>query len=216
VTAYNLRVNERTPVAKLVADEEKLDLARLVRWRAFVSHTAKELGFVQTRAHTFRRLHGSTAAQERAERFQDLTGDGEQFSVGLSARSRLAEVIYRNHRGFSTYVERIEHGESPVEDVFPLSEEGRKTRFLAKSIGDRMVLERDAYEEQFGCSFADDFGLTLQRLSEHGLVEDDGTHISMTDTGKLVYDLVLLAFYPESARKRIQDRQGRRNGSPVP
>jgi oxygen-independent coproporphyrinogen-3 oxidase len=216
VTAYNLRVNERTPVVKLVADEEKLELARLVRWRAFVSHTATELGFVQTRAHTFRRLRGTTPAQERAERFRDVTGDGEQFSVGLSARSRLADVIYRNHRGFSTYVQRVEDGESPVDDVFPLSEEGLRTRFLAKSIGDGMALDHRAYEKQFGCSFADDFGPTLQRLAEHGLVEDDGAHVSMTETGRLVYDLVLLAFYPESTRKRIQERQVATPAAPVP
>ena len=208
VTAYNLRVNERTPIARLVDDEEKLHLAQLVRWRAFVQATATELDFVQTRWHTFRRSHGSTAAQARAERFEDITGQGEQFSAGLSARSRLANVIYRNHSGFSAYVKRIERGESPVEEVFPLSEEGLKTRFLSLSIGDGKPVERPAYEERFGCSFDDDFGASLERLRDHGLVEDDGVRISMTETGKLVYDLVLLAFYPEGVRKRIQDRQG--------
>ena len=213
VTAYNLRVNERTPVAKLVTDEEKLDLARLVRWRGFVKATAERVGFVQTRWHTFRRSHGSTAAQARAEGFEDLTGLGEQFSAGMSARSRLANVIYKNHKGFSAYVERVERGESPVEDVFTLSEEGQKTRFLATSIGDGKSLERKAYEERFGCSFDDDFGAPLERLWKHGLVEDDGARISMTETGKLVYDLVLLAFYPESVRKRIQDRQAAASAS---
>src|SRR5215212_2620022 len=150
VTAYNLRVNERTPVAKAVADEERLELARLVRWRAVVSASAQQLNFVQTRWHTFRRLEGDSPAQALAEGFEDLTGQGEQFSAGLSARSRLDNVIYRNHRGFKQYVERIERGESPADEVFPLSEEGLKTRFLALSIGDGKALERAAYEERFG------------------------------------------------------------------
>ena len=208
VTAYNLRVNERTPVAKMVAEEEQLFLARLVRWRGFVEATAESVGFVQTRWHTFRRADCSTAAQARAESFEDLTSLGEQFSAGLSARSRLADTIYRNHRGFSTYVERVERGESPVEEVFPLSEDGLKTRFLASSIGDGKPLRRMEYEARFACSFDDDFEAPLRRLSEHGLVHDDGLEVSLTQTGRLVYDLVLLAFYPQSVRRQIQDRQG--------
>jgi oxygen-independent coproporphyrinogen III oxidase len=207
VTTYNLRVNERTPVARLVADDEQLELARLVRWRALVAHTASGLGFVQTRAHTFRREHGTTEAQQRAGRFQDVTGYGEQFSIGLSARSRLRDVIYRNQRGFFPYIESVERGESPVQDVFPLGDDELKTRFLAKTLGDRLALERPEYEEQLGSSFDDDFGTTLQRLVDEGLLEDDARRVSMTATGRLVYDLVLLAFYPESTRKLIQDRQ---------
>ncbi len=207
VTAYNLRVNERTPVAKLVEDEEQLRLARLVRWRAFVKATAAAAGFEQTRWHTFRRSNAAGHAQELAERFEDLTGQGEQFSVGLSARSRLADVIYRNHSGFSAYVERIEHGESPVREVFPLGEDALITRFLALSIGDGRPLERAAYEERFGISVDEHFGEPLQRLREHGLVADNGASITLTETGKLVYDLVLLAFYPEPARQQIHARQ---------
>src|SRR5207248_166090 len=103
--------------------------------------------------------------------------------------------------------DRVERGESPVHDVFPLSNEGLKTRYLALSIGDGKPLERRGYEEQFGCSLDDDFGAIVERLAEHDLVEDDGARLSLTETGKLVYDLVLLAFYPENTRKRIQDRQ---------
>ncbi len=207
VTAYNLRVNEKTRVAKLLDDSEQLHLARLVRWRAFVKATAEAAGFEQTRWHTFRRARGSGRPQQLAERFEDLTGQGEQFSVGMSARSRLADVIYRNHPSFPTYVERVERGDSPVKEMFPLGEEGPVTRFLALSIGDGRPLEREAFEARFGYGFDERFDEPLRRLCEHGLVEDDGSTIVLTDTGRLVYDLVLLAFYPEPVRQRIQQRQ---------
>ena len=201
MTAYNLRVNERTPVARLVEQEEQLDLAQLVGWRTFVTATAEELGFVAiTLAHV-------PPPRRPRQRFEDLTALGEQFSAGLSARSRLADVIYRNHSGFSAYMERVERGESPVEEVFQLSEEGLKTRFLASTIGDGKPLERAASEERFASTFDGDFGEALQRLADAGLVDDDGARISLSETGKLVYDLVLLAFYPEPVRKRIQARQ---------
>ena len=55
ITAYNLRVNERTPVARSLADDERLDLAHLVRWRSTVAAAARELGFFPKRWHTFHR-----------------------------------------------------------------------------------------------------------------------------------------------------------------
>lgn len=207
VTAYNLRVNEQTRVAKLLDDAEQLHLARLVRWRAFVKATAEAAGFEQTRWHTFRRSSGTGRAQQLAEQFEDLTGQGEQFSAGMSARSRLADVVYRNHPSFPAYVERVERGESPVKEVFSLGEEGLVTRFLALSIGDGRPLQRKAFTERFGYGFDERFAEPLRHLCEHGLVEDDGATIVLTDTGRLVYDLVLLAFYPEPARERIQQRQ---------
>jgi oxygen-independent coproporphyrinogen-3 oxidase len=213
VTAYNLRVNERTPVAKLVDEDEKLHLERLIRWRAFVKSIAEEAGFVQTRWHTFRRRSGTTPAQALAERFEDLTGQGEQFSIGLSARSRLADTIYRNHSGFSNYIKRVERGDSPVESVLRLSRQDLAVRFLALSIGDGSPLDRAIYLDTFGSSFDDDFGAPLERLRDNGLVADDGTTLSLTETGKLVYDLVLLAFYPEEIRTRIQQRQSAASGA---
>lgn len=169
--------------------------------------TAAEAGFEQTRWHTFCRVRGRGAAQRLSKRFEDLTGRGEQFSAGMSARSRLADVIYRNHPGMPAYLERVERGESPVKEVFPLTEEGLMTRFLALSIGDGRPLERGAFEARFGLSFDDRFAEPLRRLRDHGLVEDDGDSITLTETGSLVYDLVLLAFYPEAVRERIQVRQ---------
>ncbi len=207
LTAYNLRVNEQTRVAKLLDEAERLHLARLVRWRAFVKATAEAAGFEQTRWHTFRRSTGPGRAQQLAERFEDLTGQGEQFSAGMSARSRLSDVIYRNHPSFPAYVERVERGDSPVKEMFPLGEEGLVTRFLALSIGDGRPLEREAFEARFGCSFDERFAEPLRMLCEHGLVKDNGTAIALTETGSLVYDLVLLAFYPAAARERIEARQ---------
>src|SRR5262249_18601862 len=83
ITTYNLRINERTPVAKGIKEDERLDLARLMRWRAFVQHTAGELGFVQTRWHLFQRAAASgerhtASAKPPAGRFEDKTGEGNQ------------------------------------------------------------------------------------------------------------------------------------------
>jgi oxygen-independent coproporphyrinogen-3 oxidase len=200
LTAYNLRINERTPVVQEIGAGEQLDLARLVSWRVFVQRTAAELGFVPKTWHTFERPGA-------ASRFQDRTGKGDQFGIGQSARSRLGEVVYRNHASLPVYLERIESGKSPVEEVFQLGEEARKIRFVGQSLGVGKPLERRAYAQTFGCAFDDDFAEPLGRLASADLVADTGDAVSLTPTGRLVYDFVTLAFYP----RRIQNWLGERH-----
>lgn len=45
---------------------------------------------------------------------------GYQLGIGVSARSQLGYTLYRNTQQFNTYLERIENGISPVEDIIPL------------------------------------------------------------------------------------------------
>jgi len=205
VTVYNLRVNERTPVAALLREDERLDLARLVHWRAFVRRTAAELGYTQTRWHTFAR---STPVSDTPKpHFEDVTSVGNQIGIGPSARSRLGAIVYRNHSNIDRYVERVERGQSPVEETFVLSEEDRKVRFIALSLGDGKPLNRSEYAREFGCSVEDDYGEALQRVLAADLAVDDGDCISLSETGKLVYDCVTLAFYPQHARGWLDGRE---------
>jgi oxygen-independent coproporphyrinogen-3 oxidase len=41
LTIYDLRLNERTPVARNLQDKERLELAQLLSWRQFVGATAR-------------------------------------------------------------------------------------------------------------------------------------------------------------------------------
>ena len=135
-TAYNLRVNERTPVRRSSSEAERLDLNRLAQWRAAIKRQAAALGFEQTRWHTFRRREVAAPLDTVAARFRDITGQGEQIGVGMSARSRLQGTVYRNHAKHEEYLHRIEHEESPVEEVFPLADTERRLRYIALTLGD--------------------------------------------------------------------------------
>lgn len=198
VTAYNLRVNERTAVIHDLDAGESLDVPRLVRWRSFVQRTAATLGFVQKTWHRFERPGATT--------FEDRTGAGNQFGAGQSARSRLVDTIYRNHSSMPEYLERVESGRSPVEEVFRLGDEDRKIRFVAQSLGVGKPLDRNAYQETFSRSFDDDFGASLRRLEQVQLVEDSGDAVRLTAKGRLLYDLVTLAFYPQRIKTWLNDR----------
>jgi oxygen-independent coproporphyrinogen-3 oxidase len=198
VTLYDLRVTNRTPLGRSLREEERLDLLHLLRWRSFVSRLTAELGFTQTRWHTFKRLDSIAARHERAPCF-DAEMQGYQLGIGMSARSHLGTTIYRNHDRMHEYMRRVEAGLSPVEEVFRLGGEDLRTQFVARSLGDGKPLDRSAYEHAFGRPIEADYGAVLARLIGAGLVVDRGEQLVLSDVGRLVYDRVMLQFYPKTA-----------------
>jgi oxygen-independent coproporphyrinogen-3 oxidase len=206
VTSYNLRVNEKTAVGRLLTDSERLTSARLVRWRELVRDVGAEHGFHQTRWHTLKRTRPDTAAEATA-RFRDVTGWGNQYSVGMSARSRLEDVIYRNHKSIDGWLERVEAGRSPVEELKQLDEFERQLRYVTLTLGDGNRLERDGFERTFGRQIEDQFGEPIARLVGAGVIEDDGRGLQLSDRGRLVHDLATRAFYPDHVRRWMDERQ---------
>jgi oxygen-independent coproporphyrinogen III oxidase len=205
ITAYNLRLNEYTAVARQMVAEKRFDLAGLIRWRQFLQDTAAEFGYTQTRWHTFKRMDSIAARHKRIPvSGSDLRG--YQLGIGMSARSSLGHTVYRNHRNLSTYMERVEAGASPVEEVFPLREEDLHTQFIARTIGDGGQLLLAEYEQAFGHPFDADYRDVLAALRSGGLIEEDGERIGLSATGRLVYDLVTLAFYPPRAKEWLLER----------
>jgi oxygen-independent coproporphyrinogen-3 oxidase len=207
VTMYNLRLNEKTPVAGALDDDERLGLEQLVKWRAHIGALAAEMGFQQTRWHTFVRRPREAQAPDPSARLKDISPNGNQFSAGMSAVSRLGSTCYRNHLDFNSYLTRIEDGRSPVEEVFILREDDHKALFIGQSLGSGKSLVREDYRHEFGDALEQDFGPVLRRLREGGLIDETVESISLSPTGKLVFDLVNWMFYPERAREWIADRQ---------
>ncbi|HJQ85781.1 MAG TPA: coproporphyrinogen-III oxidase family protein, partial [Candidatus Binatia bacterium] len=207
LTLYSLRVNERTPVGKTLGDEP-FDLAGLARWRAFVKRSAEELGYTQTRWHTFKRLDTIARRHERLPCFDEAMS-GYQLGIGTSARSHLGYTVYRNHERLEEYVDRVERGESPVEQTFVLDEADRMTQFVARTLGDGKSLARADWRRTFGRPIERDFGDLLARLGAADLIDDDGATLALSPVGELLHDLVTLAFYPARARAWLAAREGR-------
>ena len=205
-TAYHLRVNERTPVGRALAADERLDVQRLIRWRSLIRTHAQRLGFLPTRWHTFKRRDPATAA-EVVRRFRDVTGQGEQFSAGISARSRLNNIVFRNHSAYDEYLQCIERGQSPVAETVELSADDLRVRYLALTLGDGYPLSREDYAQTLGRDLDADHGDLLGTLADLGLVHDTGAQITLTSQGQLIYDLVLRAFYPQPVRHWLEKRQ---------
>lgn len=205
VTFYSLRHNERTPVRRMLRPDERFDLAGLARWRKFVAQAAADHGYSQTRWHTFKRLDTRAKNHERLACF-DGSG-GYQLGVGVSARSHLGHTIYRNNEKIGAYLDRIENGQSPVEQTYALNDIDRKTQYVARTLGDGHVMSRADFAAVFGTPIEDTYGGVLTRLCKGGLIEDDGGLIALSEVGKLLYDLVTLAFYPPHAQAWLKERE---------
>jgi oxygen-independent coproporphyrinogen-3 oxidase len=203
LTLYDLRINEHTPIARKIDDHDRWDLDKLITWRSIARQLAENAGYKQTRWHTYKKPDSIAAKHERIRCFND-DGSGFQLGVGMSARSQLGYTLYRNTRNLKTYLERMEKGLSPVEDIIRLTEADRKTQFIARSIGDGKPLYRSAYEKAFGSSIDHDFPEAIERLTRYNIIEDRGETLSLSETGRLVYDLVTVSFYPEKAHQWLK------------
>ncbi|HAY79500.1 MAG TPA: coproporphyrinogen III oxidase [Planctomycetaceae bacterium] len=207
LTVYDLRLNENTPVAGVLTQQERLELEQLAKWRLFVQQTARKLGFTQTRWHTFKRLD-TIAAQHQHAPHHDRSGRGYQLGIGMSARSHLGTTVYRNHERSPEYIRRIESQQSPVEQLIELKEDDRKTQFVTSSLGDGRPLDMDEYEQTFHTPFHIDFGDALERLLTGGLLEQHESKLQLTDLGRLFYDRVTFNFYPPRVIQWLRERAG--------
>jgi len=203
LTLYDLRINEHTPIARKIDDQGRWDLEKLVTWRSIAKQLAEDAGYKQTRWHTYKKPDSVAAKHERIRCFDD-DGSGFQLGVGMSARSQLGYTLYRNTRNMKTYLERMKKGLSPVEEIIRLSEGDRKTQFVARSIGDGKPLFRSAYQQAFGTRIDDDFPEAIERLTRFNILEDTGETLFLSSTGRLVYDLTTISFYPDKAHQWLR------------
>lgn len=198
ICMYALRLDGTNKVAGQLAEAERLDLARVMRWRAFVAGAARALGFTQTRSYTWKRRIEAKAKPVASGRRRQAEANGgiQEFALGMSARSQLGGTVYRNHEQIQVYLDRVERGVSPVECAFALTEPDQRTQFVAGTLGSGRPLDRAAYEQRFGSGIDAHYGELLGRLRGAGITLDDGAQIALTELGLLAYDRVIERFYP--------------------
>lgn len=207
-TLYNLRLNEQTPLLlkKSLMDTNQDSFSNLVKWRTVIGNAVKEIGYKQTRWHTFVREDIVLENYNRAP-CVDGFSSGKQLGIGPSALSHLGYNLYRNTNNIQQYLRRMTSGEDPVESTFELKLEDQKTLFVARTLGDGQILSCLEYENTFGHQIEDDFGDMLNRLNDAELLIQDEDTIELSAKGKLVYDSIMLLFYPTETKEWLNERQ---------
>jgi coproporphyrinogen III oxidase-like Fe-S oxidoreductase len=106
-----------------------------------------------------------------------------------------------------TYLQRIETGISPVEQIIELREEDRRTQYVMTTLGDGRSLDRADYSATFGEPFEVAFGEPTRRLLAGGLLAEEGQLLRLSPVGRLLYDRVAYNFYPARALEWLNARR---------
>lgn len=110
------------------------------------------------------------------------------FAAGPGAARYVDGVRSTNHRSTTTYVERIQRGESPIADQETLSDEDRAREHLVFTLRRLEGITRAGFAERTGFDFDALVGSAIARFVELGMLADDGTRVRLTREGLLVSD----------------------------
>lgn len=103
------------------------------------------------------------------------------IGVGSSSVTDLSAISVRNHNSIEHWRQAVEAGRLPAREGELLSREQREQRY---ALSDLMCnLESSSIEPLFGVE-DDDCTQTLRTLVDKGLLELDGSHVSVTEEGR--------------------------------
>lgn len=117
----------------------------------------------------------------------------EWYAAGPGAARYVAGVRETNHRSTTTWLRRIESGESPVAEREELSTEAIAHERLVFGLRRLEGVQRNAFAEEAGYAIDALAGPAIERLVGLGMLEDDGQRVRLTRDGLLVSD----AIWPE-------------------
>jgi oxygen-independent coproporphyrinogen III oxidase len=110
------------------------------------------------------------------------------FAAGPGAARYVDGVRSTNHRSTTTYVERIERGESPIAEQETLSDEDRAREHLVFALRRLEGITRANFKLRTGFDLDTLVGPVISRFVDHGMLADDGNRVRLTREGLLVSD----------------------------
>jgi oxygen-independent coproporphyrinogen-3 oxidase len=110
------------------------------------------------------------------------------FAAGPGAARYVDGVRSTNHRSTTTYVERIQRGESPIADQEALSDEDRAREHLVFALRRLEGITRANFKQRTGFELDALAGPTIAKFVGLGMLADDGNRVRLTREGLLVSD----------------------------
>lgn len=112
----------------------------------------------------------------------------EYFAAGPGAARYVNGVRETNHRSTTTYLKRVQAGESPVAEQEQLSDEARARERLVLGLRRLEGVDRDEFAKTAGLSVDELAGPAIEKFTELGLLSDDGRRVKLTREGLFVSD----------------------------
>jgi oxygen-independent coproporphyrinogen-3 oxidase len=112
------------------------------------------------------------------------------FAAGPGAARYVDGVRSTNHRSTTTYVERIQRGESPIADQETLSDEDRAREHLVFALRRLEGITHANFKRRTGFHLDELAGPTIAKFVGLGMLFDDGNRVRLTRDGLLVSDSI--------------------------
>lgn len=116
---------------------------------------------------------------------------GAYFGAGPGAARYVGGVRETNHRSTTTWIREVRSGRKPLSSSETLSPEERARETLMLGLRRTAGVSRSAFQCQTGYELDALAGRTIAHGVSHGLVEDDGSRITLTRAGRCVADSVI-------------------------
>ncbi len=179
ISAYNLVMEESTlfhdwwKVGKLVLPPEETE-ADMFQWTI---ETLTSHGYTHYEICNF--------ARPNREVKHNLVywNNQEYVGLGVGACGYVGGVRYTNIRGILPYIEALRQHKKPIADSERLTEYAEKAETLMLALRKREGICLADYEQRFGEKVDVAFGNTIKKWTDLELLEENGTHLRLTQRG---------------------------------
>ena len=122
--------------------------------------------------------------------------NAEYYGLGAGASGYVDGIRYKNHGPIRHYLEAVEAGKARItEEHLTLEEKMEEELFLG--LRKKTGVSKARFEEKFGVSFNQRYGLVVASLTEQGLLVPDDKQVRMTKRGLFLGDTVAEKFILE-------------------
>ncbi len=129
------------------------------------------------------------ARPEHRSRHNEIYWSGQgYFAAGPGAARYVAGVRQTNHRSTTTYLRRVQRGESPVAEEERLDDLARAREVLVFGLRRIAGIERTTFATQTGFTLEELAAEAIRRFVDLGMLVDDGERVCLTREGLLISD----------------------------
>lgn len=180
LSVYGLQIEEGTPFFEqgIVCDQ--------LLMRKMLEETRKVL---MTKGYHHYEISNFALPGYEAKHNTHYWNNGEYIGLGSSAASYVKGVRSQNTPDIKAYIERIEHGESPVVFSEKLTGKEKEGETLLLALRKLDGAELSAVQEKM-------FGAEIEKHLQSGLLERDGKKVKLSQEGLFLANEVFCSFVP--------------------
>ena len=130
----------------------------------------------------------------------------DQVGFGLSGFSSYRDRFDINSYNFDEYYSMIDAGKLPITRAYKHSTEEKIRQKIVLPLKNQVVLKNRFTKNSGGYNIDDLFKKKRAALTEHGLIEDNGRDIHLTDLGRFVADEVCECFNSDEHKPFPRER----------